>query len=180
MSIDRPASRILRRSLTVAVLGVVLVLIAAILFSRQVVFAAPEQPLPFSHSRHTAAGVQCLFCHSSAARSDVAGIPSVARCMGCHETIAVERPPIQQLAGYWERQEPIPWEPVTAHWDFVFFSHMAHLQAAVSCESCHGPVGSMVRTHAVEDMDMGFCLDCHLKQPEQKVARLADCLACHK
>jgi hypothetical protein len=29
-------------------------------------------------------------------------------------------------------------------------------------------------------MDMGWCLDCHVNQPEEKVARLADCLACHK
>jgi hypothetical protein len=30
------------------------------------------------------------------------------------------------------------------------------------------------------NMDMGWCLDCHLEQPEEKIARLADCLACHK
>jgi hypothetical protein len=29
-------------------------------------------------------------------------------------------------------------------------------------------------------MDMGWCLDCHLKQTENKVAHLADCLTCHK
>lgn len=181
MSTDRPSTpQILRRYWPLAILAVVVVLVAAILLSRQSVLAAPEQPIPFSHNRHTSAGVQCLFCHPNAARSDLAGIPSVARCMGCHETIAVGRPPIQKLAGYWERQEPIPWEPVTAQWDYVFFSHMPHVRGGVSCESCHGPVGTMNRTHAVEDMDMGFCLDCHLDQPEQKVARLSDCLACHK
>jgi hypothetical protein len=29
-------------------------------------------------------------------------------------------------------------------------------------------------------MDMGWCLRCHLEQPQEKVARLADCIACHQ
>jgi hypothetical protein len=64
--------------------------------------------------------------------------------------------------------------------DFVYFSHQAHLVAGANCENCHGDVGSMRVTQRVVKMDMGWCLDCHLKQPEDKVARLADCLICHK
>jgi hypothetical protein len=29
-------------------------------------------------------------------------------------------------------------------------------------------------------MDMGWCIECHLDQPEAQVKRLVDCLACHK
>jgi hypothetical protein len=113
-------------------------------------------------------------------RSDVAGIPSVERCAGCHRTSANERDEIQVLMGYWEREEPIPWQPVVKMADHVFFSHQPHLLASVSCETCHGEVGQMEDTHPTLNMDMGWCLGCHLDQPEQKVARLADCLACHK
>jgi hypothetical protein len=32
----------------------------------------------------------------------------------------------------------------------------------------------------VHIMHMGWCLECHFQQPEEKVTRLADCLTCHK
>ena len=151
-----------------------------VLFTRAQVLAAPEQPIAYSHRAHIEAGVQCLFCHPSALRSPMAGIPSVQKCMGCHAVIEVDNPAIQEVAGYWERGEPIPWVRVNAQPDFVFFSHQPHLGASLSCETCHGDVGSMTVARPVLKMDMGWCLDCHLKQPEEKVARLADCLACHK
>ncbi len=64
--------------------------------------------------------------------------------------------------------------------DFVFFSHQPHLGAGLNCEDCHGDLASMAGARLVEEMDMGWCLVCHLRQPEEKVARLADCAACHK
>lgn len=154
--------------------------VAAILVTRMQALAAPEQPLAYSHRVHVESGIQCLYCHSNALRSDIAGIPSVQLCMGCHEVIATDNPVVQEVAGYWERQEPIPWERVNVQPDFVYFSHQAHLGAGVSCETCHGPVGEMNSARPVVRMDMGWCLDCHLEQPADRVARLADCLACHK
>lgn len=151
-----------------------------VLLTRAQVLAAPEQPIAYSHRAHVEAGVQCLFCHPSALRSPVAGIPSVQKCMGCHAVIATDKPGIQEVAGYWERREPIPWVRVNAQPDFVFFSHQPHLGAGLNCETCHGEVGNMTVARPVVKMDMGWCLDCHLKQPEAKVARLTDCLACHK
>jgi hypothetical protein len=151
-----------------------------IVLTRAQVLAAPEQPIAYSHRTHVEAGVQCLFCHSSAMRSPVASIPSVQKCMGCHMVIATDRPAIQQMAQYWERGEPIPWERVNTQPGFVFFSHQPHLGAGLNCETCHGDVGSMTVDRPVLKMDMGWCLDCHLKQPDEKVARLTDCLACHK
>jgi len=142
--------------------------------------AAPDQPIAFQHRSHVEAGVQCLYCHSSAMRSDIAGIPSVQKCMGCHATIAADREPIKQLKGYWERQEPIRWQRVTPMIDFVYFSHQPHLGAGVNCETCHGDVGKMTTARQQVNMDMGWCLDCHLKLPSEKTARLADCLLCHK
>jgi len=151
-----------------------------VLFTRAQVLAAPEQPIAYSHRAHVEAGVQCLFCHPSALRSPMAGIPSVQKCMGCHAVIEADNPAIQEVAGYWERGEPIPWVRVNAQPDFVFFSHQPHLGAGLNCETCHGDVGSMTVARPAVKMDMGWCLDCHLKQPEAKVARLADCLTCHK
>ncbi len=83
-------------------------ILGGVLISRVQALAAPEQPVAYSHRVHVEAGLQCLYCHSSALRSDVAGIPSVQLCMGCHDVIATDNPIVQEIAGYWERQEPIP------------------------------------------------------------------------
>ena len=153
---------------------------AGIWLTRAQARAAPPQPVAFSHATHIENGLQCLYCHTSALRSPVAGIPSVEKCMGCHGIIATDSDAIQVVSGYWERGEPIPWEPVNDQPDFVFFSHQPHTTAGVSCETCHGDVGSMTTAQPVRRMDMGWCLQCHLDQPEEQVARLADCMACHK
>ncbi len=154
--------------------------VGAVLLSRRVALAAPDQPIDFSHRTHASAGVPCLFCHPNALRSPIAGIPSVERCMGCHTVIATERPRIQQIKRYWDAGEPIPWARVNTEPDFVFFSHEPHLSAGLNCETCHGDVGRMDADQPVVRMDMGWCLDCHLEQPQEKAARLTDCLVCHQ
>jgi hypothetical protein len=98
--------------------------------------------------------------------------------MGCHAVIATDGPAIQQVAGYWERNESIPWARVNALPDFVYFSHQPHLSAGINCETCHGDVGNMDVARPVNRTHMGWCLDCHLKQPN--AGHLADCLTCHK
>ena len=159
---------------------VIAAVVGGALLTRAQALAAPEQPVTYSHQTHVDAGVQCLFCHSSALRSSVAGIPSVQKCMGCHAEIAADRPEIQEVAQYWERGEPIPWVRVNVQPDFVYFSHQPHLGAGINCETCHGDVGRMTVDRPVVKMDMGWCLDCHLEQSQEKIARLTDCLACHK
>lgn len=157
-----------------------ILLLAGVLLTRAQVLAAPRQPIAYNHQTHVEAGLQCLFCHTSALRSDIAGIPSMQKCMGCHTIIATDNTTVQILAGYWERGEPIPWNRVSKQPEFVYFNHQAHLRAGENCETCHGDVGHMPVTRPVLKMDMGWCLDCHLKQPENKVVHLTDCLTCHK
>lgn len=159
---------------------IIAVLLSGLALTRTQVRAAPEQPIAFNHQIHAQAGLQCLFCHTQALRSDIAGIPSMQKCMGCHTIIAVDNPAVQALASYWERGEPIPWIRVSKQPEFVYFSHQAHLGAGQNCETCHGDVGQMAVTRAVVKMDMGWCLDCHSKQDEARVPRLEDCLTCHK
>jgi hypothetical protein len=168
------------RALLITALLLLVGAIAGFLFLRARASAAPEQPIPYSHQTHIQAGVQCLFCHSSALRSPVAGIPSVQKCMGCHNVIATDSPVIQEVTGYWERGEPIPWVRVNVQPDFVAFEHQPHLGAGVSCETCHGDIAQMDAARAVVRMDMGWCLSCHLEQPEEERTRLADCLTCHR
>ncbi len=136
------------------------------------------QPIAFNHKIHAENGIQCQFCHTGVAKGPVAGIPSVEKCMGCHEYIATDSAQIQKLHGYWEHQEPIPWKRVNDQPSFVYFNHASHIAAAVSCGACHGAVEEMTVAEPVVTMNMGFCLDCHAQQ-ENKDA-LWDCAVCHR
>ena len=141
--------------------------------------APPPSPIAFNHQVMVQAGVNCLFCHSGAMKSPVAGIPTVQKCMGCHNVIAPTAPEIQKVAGYWQRQEPIPWPKINNLPRFVYFSHEPHVAGAgLNCERCHGDVGHMALDVPVVKMNMGWCLDCHNQQPN--AAQLRDCVVCHK
>lgn len=179
MSSDIPGPSVRRRWLLLLA-GLIVLTLAAIAISQAAARVAPPQPIGFDHNLHSQSGIECLFCHPNALRSDVAGIPSVERCVGCHRVIATEREEVQNILRYWDEGKPIPWQSVVNMDDHVFFSHQPHTSAGVSCESCHGEVGGMSVARPVILMDMGWCLQCHLDQPEEKVARLADCVTCHK
>jgi Cytochrome c7 and related cytochrome c len=141
--------------------------------------AAYQQPIAFNHEVMVQAGVPCLFCHTEATKSAVAGIPSVARCMGCHRTIATDNPEIKKLTVYWQEQKPIPWVRVNRLPRFVYFSHEVHVVAAgLNCEQCHGDVGHMTVVKPVVNFTMGFCLGCHEQQ--KNAPQLMDCVVCHK
>jgi hypothetical protein len=165
-------------------IGIFIVVIAGVIvgviLTRTQVYASLEQPIAYSHKVHVEAGIQCLYCHTSATQSHIAGIPSVQKCMGCHNVIQTGSPEIQLVSSYFERGEPIPWVRVNYQPDFVYFNHQPHLGAGLNCETCHGDVGQMDVTRQTVKMDMGWCLECHIDQPEEKVGRLVDCLACHK
>lgn len=49
---------------------------------------APEQPIKYSHELHAGLNqINCQYCHSSAAESKHANIPSLNVCMNCHKGI---------------------------------------------------------------------------------------------
>ena len=106
--------------------------------------SAPEQPIAFSHKIHAGDyDIPCQYCHTEARRSPSAGVPSVNKCMGCHNEVATESPLIRQVNEYWENKEPIPWIKVHDLPDFVHFTHKRHVQAGIACQTCHGPVETM-------------------------------------
>lgn len=56
---------------------------------------------------------------------------------------------------------PITWVKVHNLPDFVYFDHRPHVNAGVTCQKCHGPVETMERVRQVEDLSMGWCVNCH-------------------
>ncbi len=78
----------------------------------------------------------------------------------------------------------IKWKQVHRLPDFVYFNHSVHVNADVSCETCHGEVRNMERMHQHETLRMGWCVNCHRDVNENGVAgkqvnASLDCAACH-
>jgi hypothetical protein len=128
----------------------------------------PEQPIPFNHRFHVQEiGMQCAYCHAGTESSPVATMPAVDTCMGCHRMVGSQLEPIQDLRGYSERGEGIPWERVYKLPDFVQFPHNAHIRNDLACAECHGAVEEMDRVSKVFSLRMGWCLACHMGEGEE-------------
>lgn len=140
----------------------------------------PEQPIAFPHDIHAGeAQIPCMYCHYAADRSPAAAVPSVQTCAGCHapsgaELVGADREGVQEMLGYWERREPIPWVRIHNLPDHVRFTHAMHINAEVDCAECHGPVEEMREIEQVESLQMGWCINCH----RERGAR-TDCFYCH-
>src|SRR6185436_12068195 len=60
----------------------------------------PEQPIPYSHKTHVSRGLDCRMCHVNPEDGKLMTFPKTTTCMGCHQTIAADRPAIQKLASF--------------------------------------------------------------------------------
>lgn len=160
------------RGLAVGICVLAAIGIAAIAWTRGT--DAPVQPIDFSHRAHEVADkLDCEYCHSTARRAALAGIPAVERCIGCHRYVATSHPEVVKLVRYWDRRIPIVWTAVSRLPRFVRFSHEAHVRASVSCEHCHGAIEQMDRV-PVREFSMGWCVTCHRDR-----GATVDCLTCH-
>lgn len=135
----------------------------------------PEQPIPFSHRLHAGVkGINCRFCHPFVERSARAGIPEVGKCLYCHNHIIPQHPEIRKEHDYFNRGEPVPWKRVFMLSDHVFFRHQPHIRYGLECQQCHGEVQTGDRLPYVK-FKMGFCIRCH----QENEANLGCWLACH-
>ena len=96
--------------------------------------------------------------------------------MICHNTIATDRPRIQQITAMREKGLDLAWQRVfgytaQAH---VRFNHAPHIRAKVECSTCHGDIAQQTVAQRNVDLTMGFCVNCHR---EKKAP--TDCLTCH-
>lgn len=130
---------------------------------------SPEQPVPFSHELHAGTNdIDCQYCHTSVTNSRMAAVPPTETCMNCHNQIGTDNPNLAKVRESWETGEPIEWVRVHNLPDYTYFSHEAHVEMGVGCESCHGRVDRMERVYQKEPLSMSWCLDCH-RNPEQFV-----------
>ena len=138
--------------------------------------AGPAQPIPYSHKRHLALGLECRQCHVNPDAGEMMTFPATAICMSCHQAIAADRPAIQKLAAYAAAGTPVPWVRVYDTPDYVFWSHGAHLKAKVDCVECHGPVAE--RDVIAQETDVVTMLGCRRCHDARQV--FTDCGDCHE
>ena len=143
----------------------------------------PDQPFRFSHKVHAGdAKIGCTSCHGFAERGPVAGVPSMARCQGCHKFVKEDKQDakldgeLKALRKVLDEGKPVEWARVHRVPDHVFFTHQKHVVAGkLECKECHGAVETMDAVRQVAPLTMGWCVDCHRLK---KVT--TDCWACHK
>ena len=144
------------------------------------------QPINFPHTVHVQKlGINCLYCHNAANKSMDPGLPAVSTCMGCHNAIGPDRPAndlhgnkpyksaeIQKLYNYANQAAvflgmgpkaiPIPWNRVHKLPEYVHFPHTRHINAGVTCQTCHGQIQKMERVYQYASLNMGWCVSCHV------------------
>ncbi len=137
---------------------------------------AQQQPIAYSHKKHIALGLQCLDCHSMADIGPAATIPSVTKCLLCHQMIAADKPEIKKMADYAAKGHEIPWQRVYGFEPqaLVKFNHAAHLRAKVQCATCHGDMTQAETAQKLVNHNMGTCLTCHRQKGASQ-----DCATCH-
>lgn len=152
---------------------------------------SPVQPIAFPHPRHVQTlGMNCLYCHFSANKAMDPGLPSVNTCMGCHTVVTAQRPAtdglpartsegIAKLTTYWKNKQPIPWVRVHKVPDYVQFPHMRHVNAGVTCQTCHGQIQQMNRVYQYAPLNMGWCVNCHIGNVNPAWKARYDCSTCH-
>lgn len=109
-----------------------------------------------------------------------------------HSVVSPEIQKLYDALGLNERMQPDPtksmrpivWNKVHNLPDFVYFDHRAHVNAGVSCQQCHGPVETMERVRQVQNLTMGWCVNCHRDVTRnglagKKVNASIDCSTCH-
>lgn len=149
----------------------------------------PKQPINYSHQLHAQQlGIDCRYCHSHVEESRVANIPSPSVCMNCH-TVVDEKtgylakatsqdgvkpslhwvsPDLAKLRQAYASGEAIQWRRVHKLPDYVQFNHAVHVNAGVSCYSCHRRIDQMPVVHQTQPLSMSWCLDCH-RAPENNL-----------
>jgi len=128
---------------------------------------APEQPVAYSHRLHVdQLGLGCQYCHSFATIADVSNVPATETCMNCHGVVKPQSLSLEMVRESWATGNSIPWVKVHQLPDYAQFSHAAHTNVGVGCETCHGRIDQMDVVYQVEPLSMGWCLECH-REPER-------------
>ncbi len=142
----------------------------------------PVQPIPFSHVIHAGKlKMDCRYCHVGVDQAAHATIPATSTCINCHSPASPSGPPVysavhddsnklvsaklKPLHDSWRTGDSVPWVKIHRLPDYVYFSHVAHVQRGVSCVTCHDRIDKMEQVYQAKELSMTWCVDCH-RNPE--------------
>ncbi len=139
----------------------------------------PVQPVDYSHQLHAGTlGIDCRYCHTHVEESGHSNVPDTGTCMNCHTGVGeqaylerslwqahLENPNLVKVREAHATGEPIRWRRVHKVPDYAHFNHSVHVNAGVSCYSCHGRIDQQAVVRQVHGMGMAWCLECH-RNPE--------------
>jgi hypothetical protein len=151
--------------ISLAIAGEVVIKEAQFLGRQQ--YYSPDQPIAFSHKVHALDNkIDCRYCHTTVDESKHAGIPPTQLCMNCHNVVKegtyTGTEEIAKIYTSMESGKPIEWIRVHNLPDHAYFNHAQHVNAGkLDCTECHGDVEHMDRIMQVEDLSMGWCINCH-------------------
>lgn len=158
-------------------LTVYLVVFGVILGGCAILNTFKSKGLKFSHKKHIEEGAECSTCHTQPEDGFKMAMPTIKKCMTCHEGIDEEKPAEKKIAQFFEGDN-LKWTSVTAIPADVKFSHKAHIIGAlVECESCHKGIKESEAISSKLKVPMGDCISCH---NEKKVKEGSECATCHK
>lgn len=161
---------------------------------------APDQPIAFPHPVHVQTlGLNCLYCHYTANKSPDPGLPAVGTCLGCHKNtpggVGPNRPAVGNVAARQSTEikklideyadpsgqpkKAIEWVRIHKLPEYVHFPHMRHVNAGVSCQTCHGNVQNMAQVSQTQSLNMGWCINCHVGRSNPPFKARYDCATCH-
>ncbi len=123
---------------------------------------SPQQPVAYSHKIHAGnLGMDCYYCHNTVYKAAYSAIPPTETCMNCHVRVKPQSERLLKVRESYASGESIPWVKIHRLPDYVYFNHSAHINAGVSCVTCHGRIDQMVEVKQFAPLNMGWCLDCH-------------------
>jgi len=98
--------------------------------------------------------------------------------MGCHQSVmgttAAGKAEIQKLwkyadvANMGKNARPVPWVRIHKVPEYVHFPHVRHVNAGVTCQTCHGQVQGMPKVYQAASLNMGWCVNCHVNGYDPK------------
>jgi Cytochrome c7 and related cytochrome c len=138
----------------------------------------------------------CMTCHRFVTASQKEMIPEILEARKANRSpqpvISAELKKLYDALGLDSKLEkdpkitpqPVQWVRVHNLPAYTCFDHRAHVLAGVTCNRCHGPVETMERVRQVNDLSMGWCVNCHreTKVPGEDGKTLRpsiDCATCH-
>jgi hypothetical protein len=138
----------------------------------------------------------CMTCHRFVTAPQKSQLPEILEARKekrpPRPIVAPELQKLYDALGLDSKLEPdqkkkptaIAWVKVHNLPSFTCFDHRSHVHAGLACQRCHGPVETMERVRQVEDLSMGWCVNCHRESGRtgvaaKKVQPSTDCVTCH-